>query len=98
MRDRKLFYSIKDINIGGQCVCNGHASSCRHNVASGVSIQLKTLIELRRYLKLAEKSIATGNRKLPRLQSREMDRSVQKFGMCPNCLNDKFAVISRVSK
>ncbi|KAK9738187.1 Laminin N-terminal (Domain VI) [Popillia japonica] len=40
MRDRKLFYSIKDINIGGQCVCNGHASSCRHNVASGVSVHV----------------------------------------------------------
>ncbi|KAI1304937.1 Laminin subunit alpha [Halotydeus destructor] len=25
---RRYFYSIKDINIGGRCVCNGHASSC----------------------------------------------------------------------
>ena len=25
---RRLFYSIKDISIGGQCVCHGHASSC----------------------------------------------------------------------
>ncbi|XP_027200224.2 laminin subunit alpha [Dermatophagoides pteronyssinus] len=25
---RRYFYSIKDINIGGQCVCNGHASQC----------------------------------------------------------------------
>ncbi|XP_066263051.1 laminin subunit alpha lam-3 isoform X1 [Euwallacea similis] len=32
---KKLFYSIKDIAIGGQCVCNGHAENCRHNVASG---------------------------------------------------------------
>lgn len=36
-RDKRLFYSIRDISIGGQCVCNGHAASCRHNVASGVS-------------------------------------------------------------
>ena len=25
---RRLFYSIKDISIGGQCLCHGHASSC----------------------------------------------------------------------
>lgn len=25
---RRYFYSIKDINIGGLCVCNGHASTC----------------------------------------------------------------------
>lgn len=36
-RDKKLFYSIRDINIGGHCLCNGHAENCRHNVASGVS-------------------------------------------------------------
>ncbi len=24
----QYFYSIKDINIGGRCVCNGHASQC----------------------------------------------------------------------
>lgn len=36
-RDKRLFYSIRDINIGGQCVCNGHAQNCRYNVASGVS-------------------------------------------------------------
>ncbi|XP_031343042.1 laminin subunit alpha-1-like [Photinus pyralis] len=34
-RDKRLFYSIRDISIGGQCVCNGHAANCRHNVASG---------------------------------------------------------------
>ncbi|XP_060517066.1 laminin subunit alpha-1 [Cylas formicarius] len=34
-RSKKLFYSIRDITIGGQCVCNGHAENCRHNVASG---------------------------------------------------------------
>ncbi|XP_044750495.1 laminin subunit alpha-1 [Coccinella septempunctata] len=34
-RDKRLFYSIRDINIGGQCVCNGHAQNCRYNVASG---------------------------------------------------------------
>ncbi len=25
----QLFYSIKDISIGGQCLCNGHAKDCR---------------------------------------------------------------------
>ncbi|XP_074843383.1 laminin subunit alpha-3 [Carettochelys insculpta] len=25
---RRYFYSIKDISIGGQCVCNGHAEVC----------------------------------------------------------------------
>ncbi|XP_030761280.1 laminin subunit alpha-1-like [Sitophilus oryzae] len=34
-KDKKLFYSIRDIVIGGQCVCNGYAENCRHNVASG---------------------------------------------------------------
>ncbi|CAH0558315.1 unnamed protein product [Brassicogethes aeneus] len=34
-RDKRLYYSIRDISIGGQCVCNGHAENCRHNVASG---------------------------------------------------------------
>ncbi|GAB6030676.1 hypothetical protein CHUAL_007531 [Chamberlinius hualienensis] len=26
---RRLFYSIKDISIGGQCMCFGHAQDCR---------------------------------------------------------------------
>ncbi|KAJ8920571.1 hypothetical protein NQ315_004710, partial [Exocentrus adspersus] len=34
-KDKRLFYSIRDISIGGQCVCNGHAENCRYNVASG---------------------------------------------------------------
>lgn len=49
-KDKRLFYSIRDISVGGQCVCNGHAANCRHNVASGVSIffftnylQMKTI-------------------------------------------------------
>ncbi|KAK2708492.1 hypothetical protein QYM36_014189 [Artemia franciscana] len=25
---RRFFYSIRDISIGGRCVCNGHASTC----------------------------------------------------------------------
>ncbi|XP_054924474.1 laminin subunit alpha isoform X2 [Dermacentor andersoni] len=25
---RRYFYSIKDLNIGGRCVCNGHADTC----------------------------------------------------------------------
>lgn len=26
---RKLFYSIKDVFIGGRCICNGHAKKCK---------------------------------------------------------------------
>ncbi|XP_043543539.1 laminin subunit alpha-3-like [Chiloscyllium plagiosum] len=26
---RRYYYSIKDISVGGRCVCNGHADSCR---------------------------------------------------------------------
>lgn len=26
--NRRYFYSIKDISIGGRCVCNGHADAC----------------------------------------------------------------------
>lgn len=25
---KKYFYSIKDISIGGRCMCNGHADTC----------------------------------------------------------------------
>uniref|UniRef100_A0A8C5LLU5 Laminin subunit alpha-1 n=1 Tax=Jaculus jaculus TaxID=51337 RepID=A0A8C5LLU5_JACJA len=25
---RRYYYSIKDISVGGMCICNGHASSC----------------------------------------------------------------------
>ncbi|KAM4841149.1 laminin subunit alpha-3-like [Thomomys bottae] len=28
---RRYYYSIKDISIGGQCVCNGHAELCNAN-------------------------------------------------------------------
>ncbi|XP_014675870.1 PREDICTED: laminin subunit alpha-2-like, partial [Priapulus caudatus] len=28
---RRYFYSIKDISIGGQCICSGHADECRHD-------------------------------------------------------------------
>lgn len=33
---KKLFYSIRTIIIGGQCLCHGHASKCTMNKASGV--------------------------------------------------------------
>ncbi|XP_038057388.1 laminin subunit alpha-like isoform X2 [Patiria miniata] len=32
---RRYFYSIKDISIGGRCVCNGHASTCNERGNSG---------------------------------------------------------------
>ncbi|UYV76881.1 LAMA2 [Cordylochernes scorpioides] len=31
---RRYFYSIKDISIGGQCICNGHAKDCTSNTTS----------------------------------------------------------------
>lgn len=34
--NRRLFYSIKDISIGGQCLCHGHASSCPYHHDIGV--------------------------------------------------------------
>lgn len=35
----QYFYSIKDISIGGQCICYGHASVCLPRPNSDVSIQ-----------------------------------------------------------
>ncbi|XP_024941614.1 laminin subunit alpha-1 isoform X3 [Cephus cinctus] len=32
---RRAFYSIKEINIGGHCLCSGHASHCRYSVHHG---------------------------------------------------------------
>lgn len=32
---RRYFYSIKDISIGGQCVCSGHAESCSSDSSTG---------------------------------------------------------------
>ncbi|XP_023288862.1 laminin subunit alpha-1-like [Orussus abietinus] len=32
---RRAFYSIKEINIGGHCLCSGHASRCRYSVHHG---------------------------------------------------------------
>jgi len=34
---RKLFYSIKDIFIGGRCICNGHAKKCKQMSENAVS-------------------------------------------------------------
>ncbi|KAK6623243.1 hypothetical protein RUM43_009095 [Polyplax serrata] len=33
---KKLFYSIRTIIIGGQCLCHGHASKCTMNKATGL--------------------------------------------------------------
>lgn len=35
---RRAFYSIKEINIGGQCLCSGHASRCQYSVHHRVSV------------------------------------------------------------
>lgn len=40
---KKLFYSVRTISIGGQCVCNGHASKCTSNSVSGVSQRKRRL-------------------------------------------------------
>ncbi|XP_025159598.1 laminin subunit alpha-1 isoform X2 [Harpegnathos saltator] len=32
---RQAFYSIKEINIGGRCLCSGHAARCRYSVHHG---------------------------------------------------------------
>ncbi|PBC31803.1 Laminin subunit alpha-1 [Apis cerana cerana] len=34
---RRAFYSIKEINVGGRCLCSGHAGRCRYSVQHGVS-------------------------------------------------------------
>ena len=36
---RRAFYSIKEINIGGRCLCSGHAARCRYSVHHKVSNQ-----------------------------------------------------------
>ncbi|XP_076805272.1 laminin subunit alpha-1-like isoform X3 [Clavelina lepadiformis] len=33
---RRYYYSIKDISIGGMCICYGHASTCPADVRSGL--------------------------------------------------------------
>ncbi len=33
---RRLFYSIRDISIGGQCLCHGHAATCPYDRDIGV--------------------------------------------------------------
>ncbi|XP_035219316.1 laminin subunit alpha-1-like, partial [Stegodyphus dumicola] len=32
---RRYFYSIKDISVGGQCACSGHAASCETDQKTG---------------------------------------------------------------
>ncbi|XP_054153012.1 laminin subunit alpha-2-like [Oppia nitens] len=33
---RRFFYTIKDVTIGGQCLCNGHARECRASIGSAL--------------------------------------------------------------
>ncbi|XP_061192514.1 laminin subunit alpha-like [Saccostrea echinata] len=35
---RRYFYSIKDISIGGRCVCNGHANTCARSDSSNPNL------------------------------------------------------------
>ena len=35
----QYFYSVKDISVGGQCVCYGHASYCPVDPLTGVSVR-----------------------------------------------------------
>ena len=39
----QYFYSIKDISIGGLCVCLGRAKGCEADLVTGVGSLLKTL-------------------------------------------------------
>ncbi|KAG8183116.1 hypothetical protein JTE90_024425 [Oedothorax gibbosus] len=32
---RRYFYSIKDISVGGQCACSGHADTCNSDLVTG---------------------------------------------------------------
>ncbi|GFU33502.1 laminin subunit alpha-1 [Nephila pilipes] len=32
---RRYFYSVKDISVGGQCACSGHADTCSTDISSG---------------------------------------------------------------
>ncbi|GFY55286.1 laminin subunit alpha-1, partial [Trichonephila inaurata madagascariensis] len=32
---RRYFYSIKDISVGGQCACSGHADTCSTDISTG---------------------------------------------------------------
>lgn len=38
----QYFYSIKDITIGGMCICHGHAHDCPSNPLDGVSCNEKS--------------------------------------------------------
>lgn len=40
---RRAFYSIKEINVGGRCLCSGHAARCRHSVHHGVSERARVI-------------------------------------------------------
>lgn len=40
---RRLFYSVKKISVGAQCICHGHASRCKRSHDSvGLSIYFET--------------------------------------------------------
>jgi len=41
---RKLFYSIKDVFIGGRCICNGHAKKCKQVSEDAVSFLSTTVV------------------------------------------------------
>lgn len=42
---RRYFYAIKDISIGGQCICYGHAESCPPDPVTGVNIFISALAD-----------------------------------------------------
>ena len=39
----QYFYSVKDISVGGQCICYGHALECQKQTDSDVSCFLRLL-------------------------------------------------------
>lgn len=44
---RKLFYSIKDVFVGGRCICNGHAKKCKQMSEDAVSVRTPTVTRVR---------------------------------------------------
>lgn len=34
----QYFYAIKDISVGGQCICYGHAKQCETDKLTGVGL------------------------------------------------------------
>ena len=47
---RRAFYSIKEISIGGRCICSGHASRCRYSPRHGVSFMCLFYLKIQQHI------------------------------------------------